>query len=207
MAWDDSNYLNKGFIDEVDGALNAGGGSAGGGSVGIPVVTTEGTSSAYTATVPGITELYNGLQITIIPHTKNTLTVPTFNLNNTGNLPIRTNGIMMNTNNGYSFDTGALVQGFPVTLTYRESTSDWIAKEYIGVTSISVKNGGTGRSKLDSGSYLVGYGINAVKMKTPAQVLADILPATADDAGKFVRVKSDGTIGLETVAVAEEASF
>ena len=32
------------------------------------VITTAGSGSAYTATVPGVTELYTGLTITVIPH-------------------------------------------------------------------------------------------------------------------------------------------
>ena len=37
-------------------------------SGGIPIVTTSGTGSAYTATVPGITELTPGTMLVIVPH-------------------------------------------------------------------------------------------------------------------------------------------
>lgn len=53
-------------------------------SGGIPVVTTSGTGSAYTATVPGVTELTVGLAIIIIPHTWSESTEPTLNVNNLG---------------------------------------------------------------------------------------------------------------------------
>ena len=54
---------------------------------GVPVVTTGGTKSAYTATVPGITELVNGMLLVIIPHISNSMS-PTLNVNGLGNISI-----------------------------------------------------------------------------------------------------------------------
>lgn len=53
-------------------------------SGGIPVVTTSGTGAAYTATVPGVTELTNGLALIILPNVSNTAVSPTLNVNGLG---------------------------------------------------------------------------------------------------------------------------
>ena len=46
----------------------------------------------------------------------------------------------------------------------------------------------------------MGNGTSAVNLKTPAEVLADILPATTEDAGKVPTVQEDGTIALAEVS-------
>lgn len=44
--------------------------------------------------------------------------------------------------------------------------------------------------------------------KIPPQFMDNIIPLTnAMDAGKFLRVQSDGKIGVETLIIAEEAKF
>lgn len=44
--------------------------------------------------------------------------------------------------------------------------------------------------------------------KIPPQFMDNVIPITnAMDAGKFLRVQSDGKIGLETLIIAEEAEF
>lgn len=54
------------------------------------IVTATSTDGvAYTATVNGITELYNGLEITIIPNTKSTSAAITLDINGLGAVPIR----------------------------------------------------------------------------------------------------------------------
>lgn len=55
----------------------------------IPTVTTEGTGEAYTATVPGVTELKQGMLLTIIPHTNSTSTNATLDVNGLGAKGIR----------------------------------------------------------------------------------------------------------------------
>lgn len=81
-------------------------------------VTTEGTGSAYTATIPGVTELYPGLTFNIIPHVVSASTGPTLNVNGTGALPLRQR---LSTNTG-SFTTGSIATwlsaGKPVSVTY-----------------------------------------------------------------------------------------
>lgn len=44
--------------------------------------------------------------------------------------------------------------------------------------------------------------------KIPPQFMDNVIPITnAMDAGKFLRVQSDGKIGLETLIIAEEEKF
>lgn len=79
---------------------------------------TSSNGVAYSATVPGVTELYNGLEITIIPEVESTSTAITLNVNGLGAKPVR---LRLSTN------TATLVQpeqntfyaaGRPVKLKY-----------------------------------------------------------------------------------------
>lgn len=94
---------------------------------GIPVVTTGGTSSEYTATVPGITELKNGTLLIIVPHTTSTKRGVTLDVNGLGPIGIsRYTSTKTNTfTNGASDDW--LAQDFPVLLIYRETMAQWLA--------------------------------------------------------------------------------
>lgn len=57
---------------------------------GTPIVAAASTDgAAYTATVTGVTELTNGMLVTIIPNMTSTTTAPTFNLNGLGAKPVR----------------------------------------------------------------------------------------------------------------------
>jgi hypothetical protein len=60
---------------------------AGSGTIVVAAVSSDGSS--YTATVDDLEELYNGLEITIIPNITSTTTVPTLNVNGLGAKPIR----------------------------------------------------------------------------------------------------------------------
>lgn len=52
-------------------------------------VKTTGTGAAYTATVPGITELTSGVSFIMVPHAESTTTTPTLNVNGLGAKPIK----------------------------------------------------------------------------------------------------------------------
>lgn len=60
---------------------------AGSGNVVVDAVSSDGVS--YTATVEDLEELYNGLELTIIPNIASTTTAPTLNVNGLGAKPIR----------------------------------------------------------------------------------------------------------------------
>lgn len=50
----------------------------------VPIVTTDGDSSAYTAIVPGMYELKAGISFIMIPHVTSSTTMPTLNVNGLG---------------------------------------------------------------------------------------------------------------------------
>lgn len=113
------------------------------------VITTAGSGSAYTATVPGVTELYTGLTITIIPHTVSTTTRPTLNVNSLGAKTIRQ---PLSTNTGETVDGASaswLTASKPVTVRY--DGSYWIidntrpaATNLYG--TVPIASGGTGKT-------------------------------------------------------------
>lgn len=113
-----------------------------------PVVTTEGTGEAYTAQVPGITELYPGLMITMIPHTTSTSTEPKLDVNGLGAKSIR-RYVATNT---LGSSVGAMANwiraSYPITLMYVGAHWRAVSLTKSSATDLSgtvaVVNGGTG---------------------------------------------------------------
>lgn len=115
---------------------------------GIPIVSTSGDGSAYTATVNGVAELKIGMKLTIIPHTVSTTTTPTLNVNNLGAKYIR----MPVAYNTSATSGGAveewLVDNKPVTLLYNGTY--WITSSLPRTSAqylygaVPIENGGTG---------------------------------------------------------------
>lgn len=90
-----------------------------------PIVT-AGDGAEYTATIDGVTELYAGLQLVMLPHTNSTTTSVKLNLNGLGAKMIRQR---LSTNTTISV-AGAtanwIVANKPITVTYNGSY--WIAE-------------------------------------------------------------------------------
>ena len=168
-------------------------------SSGIPIFTTSGTGSAYTANVPEITELVNGMLVVMIPHAASGSTAPTLNINGLGAHQIRrfkssgTSAI----NSPTGIYSNWLKSDVPVILMY--NSGFWYACSFTKPDvsdlwgTIPVSKGGTNRTTLTKGSYLVGNGTGSVLLKTPSEVLADIgaipAPATAE-VGQVLVVKA-----------------
>lgn len=113
---------------------------------GIPIVDTEGTGAAYTASVPGMTELKAGIKVTIIPHTNSTTTVPTLDINGLGAKMIRQ---PLTTNNAAAV-AGAtaawIVGGKPMTVSYdgTQWEVDFVRADAANLYgTVDIKNGGT----------------------------------------------------------------
>lgn len=115
---------------------------------GIPIVTTSGDGSAYTATVDGISALTAGMKVTIIPHVTSTTTSPTLNVNSLGAKSIR----MPITYNSSATSVGSIaswiVKNIPITVEYDGSYWKTIScprpsAQYLYGT-VPVSNGGTG---------------------------------------------------------------
>lgn len=124
-----------------------------------PIATTQGTGAAYTAEIPGVTELYPGFAFTMIPHVTSTTNAPTLNLNGLGAKPIRqpltTNTAATTT---ASLDTW-LSQGTPVRVMYTGSL--WridiprpSAASLYG--AVKIENGGTGAETLEGAQQNLG---------------------------------------------------
>ena len=143
-------------------------------------MTTAGTGAAYTATVEGITELYNGLTLVLIPHVSSSAFIPTLNLNGFGAVQIRRTYSSTTMGSEGGFYQNWLYESVPVLISYDASNPRWIVHTMSKPEAIDLKGivpaskGGTGKQSLTSGSYLVGNGTAAVQLKTPAQVREDI---------------------------------
>lgn len=111
-------------------------------------VTTAGTGSAYTVTIPGITALTSGLSILVNPHTTSTKTIPTINVNGLGAKNIRRR-LSSGTGNTYVGSTVDIIYGGrPIHLTY--DGTQWIADDHPKPNAsdiqgtIGIDQGGTG---------------------------------------------------------------
>ena len=143
-------------------------------------VTTTGTGEAYLVTLDGTSELYDGMKLTIIPHTNATVSDATLNVNDLGALPIyRRKGD----------DTGAVLQNsdlwlkanVPVSLTYSVSLSAFLAD--VG--------GGSGSG---SSSYTTLIPLDLVAATEENQTVFPINLETFDPETDSVMVKSGITV-------------
>lgn len=116
----------------------------------IPIVTTAGTGSAFTATIDGVTELTVGMLITIIPHTASTSMSPTLNINGLGAKEIRRRYSYTNSSAATGYTSSWLSKDDPQLLQY--DGTYWIAvganKPYTSDLSsaVNVSKGGTGKT-------------------------------------------------------------
>ena len=168
---EDSAAANKKYVDDM--VASAGG---------LPIVTTSGTSSAYTATIDGVTELTNGMTIIMIPHAANASN-PTLNVNGLGDVRVVRFG-SNNTSLSYAhLPANWLNKNLPVMLTYGYGV--WILHVTIPMGtdiggSVPVANGGTGRGVLTKSCFLIGNNQDEVILKSPAEALAHMgITATA----------------------------
>lgn len=129
-------------------------------SAGTPIVeATSNNGTEYETTIEGITELYAGLEITIIPKKTSGSTVVGLNVNNLGYAQIVH---PRNDNTGswaMPHEDNWMVEGVPLRLVY--SGEHWVtnythayAEEMEG--TLPVLNGGTGLDFIPKGSVVVG---------------------------------------------------
>lgn len=122
-------------------------------------VITLGNGSAYTATVPGITRLANGISFVMIPNVVSTAVTPTLNVNNLG-----AKGLVRRVSGGHdslavSNPAGWLKGNIPIRVTYYNDY--WIvddakpnAEDLTGVAKI--QNGGTNASDAETARQNLG---------------------------------------------------
>lgn len=124
---------------------------AGSGNIVVAAVSSDGSS--YTATVEDLEELYNGLEITIIPNITSTTTAPTLNVNGLGAKPIRLSLSQNNSLTTQPVNANYYSENRPIKLMFDPnwlSTGMWrvtnkqrpSAVDLYGTTP--VENGGTG---------------------------------------------------------------
>jgi len=144
---------------------------------GIPIVTaTSSDGITYTATVDGVTELYAGLTIIIIPNRVSAQLRPTLNVNNLGakNLIMPIDGVnAVISTNAAKLPTWVSANQ-PMEVRYdgsvwRSEIKAQSAQYMYG--SVNVAGGGTGKSSVTEGSFLVGNGTDALVEKTPTEVV------------------------------------
>lgn len=172
-------------------------------SSGIPIFTTSGTGSKYTANVPEITALVKGMLVVMIPHTDSNTNLPSLIINGGTQVTI----FRSRSSGGVSgWDEGSkLISGTPYLLIYADN--HWLSINSVKPDGLDLLNfvvpdsGGTGLTSLTKGSYLVGNNRSSVLLKTPAEVLADIgatpAPATAE-VGQAIVVKAVDENGKPT---------
>lgn len=149
----------------------------------VPIVTATSTDGAtYTATIDGILELYNGLEIVIIPNMTSTKAAVQFDLNGLGakNVRLKINGY----NNGNSGTTAAMAgwigENVPLAIRYISKFDNWQTVDFSRPSAtglygtIKPNQGGTGINNTEgitAGNFLVGNGTEEMLEKTPAEVL------------------------------------
>ena len=143
----------------------------------------SGDGVSYTATVEDLEELYNGLEITIIPNVVSTTTAPTLNVNGLGAKPIRLTLSSNNTTMVQPDDNGYYAAGRPITLMFDSkylSTGVWkvtcnqrpAAQDLYGTTP--VPKGGTGLGSVTKGNFLVGNGTEPMQEMTMQQLVTQL---------------------------------
>lgn len=133
----------------------------------------------YEATVEDLEELYNGLEITIIPKTTSTTTAPTLNVNGLGAKPIRLSLSLNNSMLVQPKNNNYYAEGRPITLMFDSkylSTGAWrvankqrpSAEDLYGTTP--VPNGGTGLDEIPVDSFIIGNGEEPMQTMTPDEM-------------------------------------
>ena len=166
----------------VEGALRELAERAEEAGVQIAYATTDDMIS-YAATVDGITSLKDGTVLVLIPETA-CMDSPTLNINELGAKSLR-----RVTPTGYSsaIEYGELIADEPYLLMYHTGSNYW---EILSMpkpdgsdsyqSPVEARNGGTGKTSVTAGSYLVGNGTSAMQEKTPEEVREHINAAASD---------------------------
>lgn len=144
-----SNVDDSAFLEKASAA----------GAGGIPVVTTAGDGTAYTATVKGASSLKVGMTVTIIPHVASASATPTLDINSLGSKEIR-QPVSSDTESSVAGESeGWLVAGKPITVMY--DGTYWIAQRTRASATglhgiVPVKSGGTGAATAESARANIG---------------------------------------------------
>lgn len=113
----------------------------------VDIVTTAGDGAAYTATIPGVTELKVGFSFTMVPHVVSTTNTVTLNVNGLGAKAIRRRVSNSTVTTVLGSSDNWIAANKPIRVTYEGRW--WIADldipnatDIYGI--VAVENGGTG---------------------------------------------------------------
>lgn len=171
---------------------------------GLPIVSTSGSGAAYTAVVNGMASLTVGMSFMMIPHTVSTSTAPTLNVNNLGAKTIRrrVSNATQSTADGYN--ASWLSANKPIMVTYDGMfwIADILKPSAADVNgTMGVANGGTGKSSITAGNFLVGNGTSAMTEKTPAEALTHMgVTATATEINYMDGVTSNVQTQIDSLS-------
>ena len=139
-------------------------------ALGVQGVTTEGAGDAYTASVPGISELTAGATFMMVPHVVSTVVNPTLNVNGLGAKYIRRRVSNSTITTVPASSANWLGAGKPIRVTF--DGTYWIAdntrpnaNDIYG--TVAVDNGGTGASTAEGARANLG----AVSMEDETVIL------------------------------------
>lgn len=114
------------------------------------IVTTGGTGSAYTATVPGIKSLTTGVSFVMIPHVVSASTSPTLNVNGLGATEVRRHNSSTSGSTELGYSATWLSVNTPITVIY--DGEYWIVEDQIKPSAadlngtVPITKGGTNAS-------------------------------------------------------------
>ena len=142
---------------------------------GVPIVAASSDDGVtYTATVDGMSTLTTGMTLIIIPSVVSTSTATKLNVNSLGAKLLRRRVTNATKTTATGYNASWLSASKPVMVMY--DGTYWIADvpkpsaaDMTG--TLTVSNGGTGKTTVTAGSFLVGNGTSAMTEKTPAEVL------------------------------------
>jgi hypothetical protein len=165
------------------------------------VSVTSNDGITYTGELMGVSELYSGLKIVIIPNRTSSTTDVKLNLNGLGdvNVIMPVDGVSTSKMDNAAVLPTWLGEFKPVEIMYDGTVwkTDIKAPSADSLTgTVPPKNGGHGLNKVTKGSYLVGNGTDSMVEKTPQEVLTDIGGAPMYTCG--TTDMEDGVTPLET---------
>ena len=119
-------------------------------------ISTDGIE--YTATIEGITELYNGLTVTIIPNMTSTKAAVNFNLNGLGakNIRAKINGYNSGNSGTLAAFASWIGENVPLTIQYISKFDNWQTVDFSRPSasglygSVDVEQGGTGAATAEN---------------------------------------------------------
>lgn len=137
-----------------------------------PVAATSTDGVTYSATVEGITELYNGLTLTIIPNMNSTNAAVQFNLNGLGakNLRVKIDGYNSGNSGTIAAFAGWIGENTPIKIRYLSKFDAWQTVDFSRASAsgiygtIKVEGGGTGADNAKEGLDNLLSGKNGIEL-------------------------------------------